>query len=239
MAHSFSDAALSQDGAIPAAESRRPSAADRVYAALRDRIVSLDLVPGTNLARPAIAAEYGVSQTPVRDAFLRLDAEGLITVYPQSRTVVAPIDIDHARETQFLRIGVELEVTRCLAASGDPKALVTPRRILTLQRLALEEEDDLDRFSALDWHFHHALSDAVGYPDLWRMISRRSGHIDRLRNLNLPDPGKAKNILDLHTRILDAISAGDRAATEAAVREHLSGTLATVEQISAAHPGYF
>ncbi|MDN3722533.1 FCD domain-containing protein [Roseibium salinum] len=79
----------------------------------------------------------------------------------------------------------------------------------------------------------------AGVANLWRLIDSRSGHIDRLRNLNLPDPGKPANIMHYHDEIVNAIEAGDAAAAEKAVREHLSGTLAAVDQIMAHHPDFF
>src|SRR5690606_18432789 len=94
----------------PPAEGGHPSAASRVYAGLRSRIISLQLLPDTTLSRSEIAERYEVSQSPVREAIQRLEKEGLVISYPQSRTVVSKIDIAHARETQFLRVSVEIEV---------------------------------------------------------------------------------------------------------------------------------
>ncbi|WP_233192997.1 GntR family transcriptional regulator [Acidimangrovimonas sediminis] len=209
-----------------------------IHRALRAQIVDMQLRPGASLNRQQIADHYRVSQSPVRDAFLRLESEGLIDIFPQSRTLVAPIDIDQARETQFLRLGLELEVCRSLARRGDAGALAEARNISALQKVALEQ-NDLSRFSRLDWEFHHALYAAAGYPQLWDMISARSGHIDRLRQLNLPDPGKPAAVLDYHERILERIAAGDDAGCERAVREHLSGTLGAVEDIRDRHPEFF
>lgn len=224
---------------ISVGEDRRSSASQRVHEALRERIVSLDLAPGEHVSRTDIAARYGVSQTPVRDAMMKLEEEGLIVVRPQSKTEVSRIDVDHARKTQFLRLSVELEVTRRLSLSADPAAAVLQaRRILAQQRTALET-GDMELFRALDSYFHYALCEAAGVGDLWRMIAARSGHIDRLRALNLPDPGKPASILDHHLSIVDAVAAGDMAGAEEAVREHLSGTLAAVDQIVADHPDYF
>ena len=101
---------------------RRPTASQMLYDSLRDRVLSLELAPGAPLSRAEIAETYGVSQTPVRDALQRLEAEGLVETFPQSRTLVAKIDLAHARETQFLRLGLELEVARVLAAAPDPAA---------------------------------------------------------------------------------------------------------------------
>lgn len=217
---------------------RRPLASQGIYGSLRRRIVDLALRPGELLSRATLAKEYGVSQTPVRDAFFRLEREGLVEIFPQSRTLVAKINLSHARETQFLRVALEIEVAKLLVQARDPVTTTLARHVLQLQARALDEER-LERFAVLDRHFHLSLCEAAGYPDLWHMISERSGHIDRLRALNLPDPGKANAIIAAHTEILDAIDAGDAVACEAAVRLHLSGTLSAVPAIKERFPHYF
>ncbi|MDQ0314317.1 GntR family transcriptional regulator [Amorphus orientalis] len=217
---------------------RRISASDQIHAALRERIVSLELKPGQNLSRSETAEFYGVSQTPVRDAMLKLQQDGLLVIYPQSKTEVSRIDVEQARETQFLRLSIELEVARILAAAGEPQLLAATRRVLDEQEAALAE-GDLDLFSRLDRQFHRSLCEAAGVVNLWLLVTARSGHIDRLRNLNLPEPGKVSNIVHYHRQILAAIEAGDRAGTEEAVRGHLSGTLAAVDEIRDRHPDYF
>lgn len=217
---------------------RRISASQQIHDMLRERIVSLELAPGQNLSRNELAEYYGVSQTPVRDAMLKLEEEGLLVIYPQSKTEVSKIDVEQARETQFLRLSVELEVTRRLAAGSGREKLARARSILAVQERALEA-GDMESFARLDRQFHGSLYEAAGVANLYRLVTSRSGHIDRLRNLNLPDPGKPANILFYHKRILDAVEAGDKQGTEAAVREHLSGTLAQANDIMARHPDYF
>lgn len=222
----------------PSDIAKRMPVSVRIYQSLRQQIVRLALKPGENLNRQHIAETYRVSQSPVRDAFLRLEAEGLIEIFPQSRTIVAPIDLDQARETQFLRLGLELEVCRTLARAGDPSLVEPTGKILFQQRQALEAED-LERFVQLDWDFHFSLCRAAGHPALWELISGYSGHLDRLRQLNLPDPGKPATILDCHDRILQSIRKGDPEAADVAVREHLSGTLRAANEIMERYPQYF
>ena len=77
--------------AISPSQSQR-GGPEKVYSGLRNRIVSLELPPGTTLARKELADHYNVSQMPVRDALQKLAQEGLVLVYPQSKTIVAPID---------------------------------------------------------------------------------------------------------------------------------------------------
>lgn len=217
---------------------KRESASTQLHNALRERVIALELKPGQYLSRGEISEAYGVSQTPVRDALIKLEEEGLIITYPQSKTEVSRINIEHALETQLLRLSLELEITRRLAQSADNSVIDKVSHILKAQETAFQS-GDLDTFARLDHEFHLAFYIAAGVQNLHGVIDARSGHIDRLRNLNLPDPGKSRSILDWHKRIFEAIKAGDTAATEHAVREHLSGTLAKVEQIRARHPDYF
>lgn len=107
-----------------------------------------------------------------------------------------------------------------------------------MQKLAGADRD-VDEFTTLDRLFHLSLFEAVGVGALWHLISDRSGHIDRLRRLNLPDPGKIAEVIRDHENILAAIAAGDRDAVETAVRTHLSGTLAAVQKIAKQYPHYF
>ena len=214
------------------------SAAGRVHAGLRARIVSLELLPDTVLSRADIAKEYGVSQSPVREAIQKLEQEGLVVSFPKSKTLVTRIDVEQAQVTQFMRLGVEIEVAKALARLKKPDLLLPSARILRMQKMAGEDRD-ISEFTALDWLFHLSLFQAAGVAPLWHLISGRSGHIDRLRRLNLPDPGKIAAVLGSHERILDAIKAGNPDVAEAETRQHLSGTLASLPAIAAAHPEYF
>ncbi len=214
-----------------------PTAAG-IYNQLRDRIIGLDMLPDTVLSRAEIAREHGVSQTPVREAIQRLEQETLVVSYPQSRTLVTRINVQHARETQFFRLSVELEVARTLAKAKDRDLLTPTSRILRLQMMAGEDRDILE-FTILDRFFHLSLFHAAGVSSLWHIISGRSGHIDRLRRLNLPDPGKIPEVLESHEKILSAITEGNIAHAEKNVREHLSGTLASVPVIKETYPEYF
>ena len=231
---------LSRDAApIPGAALKLTSTAHQLSQVLRSRIIALDLPPGVQLSRADLAAAYGVSQTPVRDALQMLEQEGLVIVYPQSRTEVTRIDVGHARETQFLRVSLELEVVRTLCGLAGAEAVDRAGRILKQQEAALAIEGDLDRFNQLDRLFHRSMFEAAGVADLWELIQTRSGHIDRLRKLNLMDPGKAATIIVAHTGIIDRIRARDVAGAQDAVRHHLSGTLSQVEEIRAAHAHFF
>lgn len=209
---------------------RTRQAAPQVFEHMREQIISMVLPPGTVLSRPELAVQYGISQTPVRDALMRLAEEGLVDVFPQHATRVSRIDVALARQAHFLRRSVELEIVRTLAGTPD-EALVERLRATVARQQRMLELDDLAEFTANDQYFHRQLYDAAAVPDLFGLVRRQSGHLDRLRRLHLPIPGKANAVLRDHLAIIDAIAAGDVAGAESALRQHLTGTLANIEEI--------
>ena len=219
---------------------RRTSAADFAYEALREAVISLALPPGTLLSRAAIAARLGVSQTPVREALIRLQEEGLIEVVPHSATRVSRIDPASAREAGFLRLALELEIVRRLAATGTPAAALAASLRAELARMReLLAQGDQAGFVAADEAFHAMLYEAAGVAGLWGLVRRRSGHLDRLRRLHLPSAGKAEAILREHEVVAEAIIRGTPERAEQHLREHLSGTLADLDRIRAEAPEFF
>ena len=79
-------------------------------------IIALELPPGSPLSRAALATQFGVSSTPIRDALMRLAEEGLVDVFPQHATVVSRIDVGLAQQAHFLRQALELEIVRITGA---------------------------------------------------------------------------------------------------------------------------
>jgi DNA-binding GntR family transcriptional regulator len=230
--------------ALAAAHARKPKRLDRtrqaapqVFERLREMIIGLELAPGAVLARVDLAAMFGVSQTPVRDALIKLSDEGLVDIFPQHATVVSRIDVASALQAHFLRQAIELEVAAMLATQPT-ELLVAQLRAQVEVQAALAGGGDYDQFIAADREFHRLMYVAAGVPDLYDLVRRRSGHVDRLRRLHLPTAGKAKAVVRDHKRIVEAIASGQPEVARERVREHLSGTLGQVERIRAEHPDY-
>jgi GntR family transcriptional regulator, rspAB operon transcriptional repressor len=216
---------------------RSRHAAPQVFERLREMILSLELEPGMILSRNDLAAQYGLSQTPVRDALMKLGEEGLVDIFPQHATVVSRISVPSAIQAHFLRRSIELEVVRALATARDAALTERLRETIAAQTEVLDLHN-YEQFVLLDQDFHRQMFDAAGVPQLWELVRRRSGHIDRLRRLNLPVEGKTEAVVRDHTAIVDAIEQGDADAAAAAMRTHLSGTLSQIEQIRAGHPDF-
>ncbi len=212
-------------------------AAPQVLEKLREAILSLELAPGTVLVRQELADRFGVSQTPVREALLRLSEEALVDVFPQHATLVSRIDIAAAREAHFLRRSIELELVHQLAQQ-ESAGLVAQLKAIIAQQAALSAGQRYGDFVDADRAFHRLMYEAGNVLGLWDLVGRVSGHVDRLRRLHLPTAGKTEAILRDHRAIVRAIEAQDPAAAQAALRKHLSGTLSAVNEICRQYPDY-
>jgi DNA-binding GntR family transcriptional regulator len=216
---------------------RDRQAAPQVFERLRGMIISLELPPGSPLSRAALAGQFGVSSTPIRDALMRLDEEGLVEVFPQYATVVSRIDVHRAQQAHFLRQALELEIVRMLALKPD-EALVAELHATIARQQQFAKAGAFEKFMAADNEFHAQLYQAADKQDIWALVRSRSGHIDRLRRLHLPSPGKAQDIVRHHKLIAKAIAGGEPEEAQKHLRTHLSGTLSELAQIRARHPEY-
>jgi GntR family transcriptional regulator, rspAB operon transcriptional repressor len=216
---------------------RDRQAAPQVFERLRGMIISLALPPGSALSRAALAGQFGVSSTPIRDALMRLEEEGLVDVFPQYATVVSRVDVRLAQQAHFLRQAVELEIVRGLAISHDAAVVDDLNRTIALQQ-QFAKAGDFEKFMTVDNEFHAQLYAASGKQDIWTLVKSRSGHIDRLRRLHLPSPGKAQDIVRHHKLIAKAIGAAEPDEAQKHLRTHLSGTLSELARIRARYPEY-
>lgn len=216
---------------------RGRQASSQIFDALREAIINLSLPPGASLSRAELATRFRVSSTPLRDAFMRLEEEGLVDVFPQHATLVSRIDLRKVHEAHFLRRAIELEVLQAVASSADDK-FVTRLRDLWARQKAMHQLRDTQGFTETDQAFHRELFEAANVPELWSLVREQSGHLDRLRRLDLPSPGKADSILAQHRAIIDAISANNTDKARDCMRKHLAGTISNVDQIRKKFPQY-
>lgn len=216
---------------------RARQAAPQVFDHLRRQILRLELPPGTVLSRADLAERFGVSQTPIREALVKLAEDGLVEVFAQHKTVVSRIDVRSARLTHFVRRSAEMEIVRLLAARRDP-ALVKRLKATIERQEAAHEATNYSDFVACDRLFHQELYDAADVSGLRAILDRYGGHVDRLRQLHVPQPGKAASVIREHKAIVAAVARGDGEGAANRVAEHLSGTLSWVDAVREQFPQF-
>lgn len=222
----------------PARRERGVSAVQHLYDQLRSQIINLKLPPGATISKNSLAAEFGVSPTPVREALLRLAEEGLVDIFPQSRTMVSLIDVQHAREVHFLRLSVEIEVMRVLIKTIDAEGLAELRAWVDRQVTELKSGSQT-AFKQADNRFHEAMFRMAGVEGLVRLLESQRGHYDRIRGLFLQVHERREIVVEQHNSIIAALEARDEAAAEDGVRQHLGRSLALIDEIRDLNPGYF
>jgi len=203
---------------------RTEGAKDRAYAFTKQRVLDATYAGGDLLTEGEVADALGMSRTPVREAFLRLEAEGLLRLFPKRGALVVPVSAQEVESVMETRVLVErFALAKAMAREADVTAAM---------RDAIARQDDraragdLDGFVVVDREFHTVLVAAAGNQivlnlyDSLRDRQQRMG-IAALRR----EPRRLDEILDQHRGLVDAIDAGDVEATLDLLDVHLRGTL--------------
>lgn len=236
----MTDAGLSSFGATEANSSiANTSASTCVFRELRSRIISLKLRPGAILNRAELAQAFGVSQSPIREAILRLEEIDLVVSYRQSRTEVTRINPARLKQENFLRTGLECEVVDCLCGLGNAADLLKAKGYLKTQEALVDDLSQVELFRELDESFHQALFIAAGQEAVHSLATRQSSQMARLRTLDLPRNRKLRAVLEEHEAVIARIESGDRHGAVDAMREHLSGSIGRLPELMSAHRDLF
>jgi DNA-binding GntR family transcriptional regulator len=214
---------------------RRARLSDQAYEALRGMIVGGEMPPETRISEPELTLRLGISRTPLREALLRLAQDGLVSIYPQSGSFVAPIRLEEVEEAQFVREHLECAIIRELGAGIDRRGLASLRSLLTHQQEACDE-GDFERFYTLDEALHAEFCAIAGRPGVWRLIERSKVHMDRVRRLSLPIALQVPRLIAQHRAIVEAVGNGNAGAAEAALRAHLREVFATIDTLHLDRP---
>lgn len=211
----------------------------RVHTWLREAILAVELEPGAMIAESDIAARFGTSRTPVREALLRLADEGLVEIRPQRGTYVARMSLARIEEALFVRAAVEGALLQRIVAREDRLPLVRAlTRIVDAQAAAVAARDTPAALDA-DTAFHRALVEASGLPGVWDVVARARDLHHRLRAIAVPQANSAPRAIADHRAIVRAVRAGDGAAAATRMTAHLARNLALAREIARRDPGYF
>jgi DNA-binding GntR family transcriptional regulator len=214
------------------------SLAQKVYASLKQAILSIAYRPGEILRKAEICAELGVSRSPVAEAVARLQAEALVDVVPQAGTFVARFSLAEIREGAFLREALELHAVEQVARTITPDQVAQLRRNLRFQEV-LVADGDIAGFYRLDSEMHELILSFTGHRRLPGLAQTAWVHVNRARQLILPHPGRVGDTLREHAAIVAALEAGDAAAARAATHDHLGRLVTLIETLARETPEMF
>jgi len=187
---------------------KRESVTDKVVAALRSRILSGELEPGTRLIESYLAGQFGISRAPLREAFLILEREGLVVSGHKEGTFVAKVSEDDLREIYLVRSVLEGLAMRLAAERMTKERL--GRLARTVERMQeAASRDDAEQVVELDLEFHDLIWEFSGCKRLYEVLSNMIGPIRMFLALNTQVyDDLVDNALE-HVKLLDAFSGGD------------------------------
>ncbi|MET7850010.1 GntR family transcriptional regulator [Streptomyces avermitilis] len=214
----------SAPSAAPAPEQptlKRPPAADRVYAHVKQGVLERRYEGGTLLTEGELAEEVGVSRTPVREALLRLEVEGLIRLYPKKGALVLPVSAQEIADVVETRQLVEEHSAR-KAVPASPQLIARLEELLARQK-EQAAAGDLAGAAVTDRCFHAEIVRSGGNEILSRLY-------DQLRDRQLrmgvavlhAHPDRITKTLTEHEAILEALRSGDAEAVVGIIHQHVS-----------------
>ena len=216
---------------------RKESARDYALRVLKENIISLELKPGTPISENELAAELGISRTPVREAIIDLARANVIETYPQKGSFISKIDPKMVEEARFLRQITDTAVTLEACGTIEGERLREIEENVALQEFYLDK-GMTDRIFELDNRFHKLIYIAVGKELIHEIHSTLMIHFDRVRNISVETVKDFKVVND-HRAILEAIKAGDKEKAAELVDKHMHRYKFDEAVIRSQRPEYF
>ena len=197
------------------------SQSELAYRRILERIVSLEMPPGSVVNETRLREELGIGRTPIREALQRLARENLVRPVPHRGTFVTDVNItDLARITE-VRVVLEAHAARLAADKlAAPDREVIEELLELLSRAYVTDQRDLMQ---LDQKIHRAIYRAARNPFLEATLERYFNLILRLWYLVLDHDVRLREAVDEHVELMRAILAGDGDLAETIMRKHVTG----------------
>jgi DNA-binding GntR family transcriptional regulator len=216
----------------------RRTSVDAVFDYLHEEILSLNLRPGDKISEAEIAAQFGVSRQPVRDAFSRLANEDLLLIRPQRATEVKRFSMREIKKSRFVRTAVEKEVLLCASLHCDDSGAAMLDAAIAEQEEAVATKN-VEKFGLLDYEFHKSLCKIAQADFAFDVILNEKSKVDRLCMLGLSKDARMPDLVDDHRGIAAAVKNNDPERAIEVGMFHLSRLDETIERISDTNANYF
>jgi DNA-binding GntR family transcriptional regulator len=214
--------------ATEATGSRRGAAKDRALDYVKAKVLTGAFPGGALISEGEVATALGMSRTPVREAFVQLEAAGLLKLYPQRGALVVPVSPEEVRAVMEARLVLEEFAAGALTGRGTVVSAALFEQLsaqLERQREAAAASD-LPVFLEADRTFHNITLEAAGNSILAGFYtSLRDRQMRMIGESALRDPQRLTTIIDEHRNIAEALREGNLTRTRAAVQAHLASTM--------------
>jgi DNA-binding GntR family transcriptional regulator len=205
------------------------TATDRAYEFTKERVLDCTFAGGDLITEGEVANALGMSRTPVREAFLRLEGEGLLRLYPKRGALVVPVSVAEVEAVMETRMLVERFALDKVLVDGAAVLIADALTDAIAQQQEYAAAGDTDGFVAVDREFHTTFVTAAGNPIVTGLYDSLRDRQQRMIITSLlRDAKRIESILVEHRAIADAIRTGDLPRADAVLVAHLRGTLELV-----------
>ncbi len=192
----------------------------RVFAIIEEAVLNGKYAPGESLTESRLAAELGVSRTPIREALTQLEHEGLVQLVPNKGAVVTGISQKDIQDIYAIRMMIEGLAARWAAQNIQEEELQELQEAIDLEEF-YTSKGDIGRLMSLDSNFHQLLYRASKSRPLQHMLHTFHNSIQHARSQSIAAPGRAQQALKEHKAILQAIRERDGDRAERITAEHI------------------
>lgn len=200
---------------------RKTSTSRHLYEKLREEILTLELAPGEPVDENGLAERYGVSRSPVREALIRLEADGLVRLTPNKGAIITPLHLEEFPQYIEVLDFVQRVVTRLAATNRSDEDI---ERIRTRNREFINAvaAHDVVRMIDANYEFHLAISSAASnryLTDMYKRLLDEGRRITRLYFRSYDDEPPQDRV-SAHQEFIDAIANRDAEGAERLAHEH-------------------
>ncbi len=193
----------------------------RVFRELEQNIISGKYPPGMTLNEKKLCEELGVSRTPLREAFSRLEQEGLVESIPHKGAVVLGITLTDIDDIYTIKLELEGLAAKLAAERITPEELTELEEIINMTEFYISK-GNVDKVVELDSRFHDIICKAGKNRALRNMMSNYHKFVKLARYKSLTKPDRIPQMLIEHRNIMNAIAAGDSDLAKALAVDHIS-----------------
>jgi len=196
---------------------RHQTLREKILEMIRDAILKGTMKPGERVSEPELAERFGISRTPIREAFRQLESEGYLEVIPRKGAVVASLSERDIEEFYAIKILLEGFAAKMAAEKLTEKDIDRLESINErLKKVAAD--GDVKRFFRVHNEFHDLFIKAAGNDKLYEMISQLVMRFKRLRLASLSQPGRMEISVEEHRNMIEAFKKRDGERADSLVR---------------------
>ena len=217
---------------------RHQTLREKILETIREAILKGTLKPGEKVAEPELAERFGISRTPIREAFRQLESEGYLTVIPRKGAVVAALSEQDVQEFYAIKSILEGYAAELAAAKLSDKE-IDKLEAINERLKVLAKEGDVKAFFRVHNEFHELFLKAAGNSKLYELIQQLGMKFNRLRMASLSVEGRMAISVAEHDKLLEAFRKHDGSLAENLVKKTAAiGGSVLLESLTEAEGGH-